>query len=248
MEAISQASNLTVVVPTYNEAANLPTLVEQLAALALPGLHLLVVDDGSPDGTGSVARQLAPRLEGRVHVLERPGKLGLGSAYKQGFAWALEHGADYIVEMDADLSHSPAYLPRMLERIQHADVVVGSRWTKGGGVDSKWGLSRRLLSRGGSLYARLCLGLRVRDTTTGFKCFRREALAGLSFAEIKSSGFGFQVEMAWLCQRQGYQVEELPIRFVERTRGKSKMSLRIIVEALWRVAAIRLTSRLVRLD
>lgn len=243
MEAIPPASNVTVVVPTYNEAANLPTLVEQLAALALPGLHLLVVDDGSPDGTGEVARHLAPRLEGRVHVLERPGKLGLGSAYKQGFAWALEHGADYIVEMDADLSHSPSYLPRMLERIQHADVVVGSRWTKGGGVDSNWGLSRRLLSRGGSLYARLCLGLRVRDTTTGFKCFRREALAGLNFAEIKSSGFGFQVEMAWLCQRQGYQVEELPIRFVERTTGKSKLSLRIIVEALWRVAAIRLTAR-----
>ena len=235
-----QTPRITIVIPTYNEAANVEALVQELAALHLPGLALLFVDDNSPDGTAALARSQAARLEGRLHVLSRPGKLGLGTAYREGFAWALQQGSQYIIEMDADLSHSPSDIPRMLEQIQRCDILSGSRWERGGFADSTRGWPRRLLSRGGSLYARLLLGLRVKDTTTGFKCFRREVLERLDFSQIKSSGFAFQVEVAYLCQRQGFRTQELPIRFAQRLRGQSKMSLRIILEAFWRVTAIRL--------
>ncbi len=231
---------VTIVVPTYDEAGNVPELLARVMALGIPDLNVLFVDDASPDGTAEVAEGLAARYAGRVRVLRRSGKLGLGSAYVAGFTDALGSGADRIVEMDADLSHAPEDLPRMIEATESHDVAVGSRWVSGGGADPDWGLARRLLSRGGSTYARAVLGLKVRDTTTGFKCFRREALEGIDLRAIRSQGFAFQVEMAYLCQKKGYRVAEVPIRFAERTEGKSKMSLRIIVEALWRVAVIRL--------
>jgi dolichol-phosphate mannosyltransferase len=236
---VDETIKVTIVVPTYDEAGNVPELLARIMALGTPNLDVLFVDDASPDGTAEVAEGLASQYEGRVRVLRRPGKLGLGSAYVAGFTEALGSGADRIVEMDADLSHAPEYLPRMIKATESHDVVVGSRWISGGGADPDWGLARRLLSRGGSTYARALLGLKVRDTTTGFKCFRREALEGIDLRAIRSQGFAFQVEIAYACQKKGYRVAEVPIRFAERTEGKSKMSLPIILEALWRVAVIR---------
>lgn len=209
-------------------------------ALGIPGLRVLFVDDNSPDGTADLAERLGAQYQGRISVLRRPTKMGLGTAYIAGFPRALAGGATHVVEMDADLSHSPEDVPRLLAQMATYDVAVGSRWVKGGGVGEDWGLLRRLVSRGGSRYARFVLGLRVLDVTTGFKCFRREALAGIDFSRIKSQGFAFQVEVAWACQRRGCRVTEIPIRFANRSHGKSKMSLRIFVEAMWRVLAIRL--------
>ena len=231
---------VAVVIPTYNEAANLPELLRQVMALDIPGLEVLFVDDNSPDGTAELAEQLSKDFGWRVRVLRRPAKLGLGTAYVAGFAEAILRGAEYVIEMDADLSHSPEDIPRMLEKMQEFDVVVGSRWVPGGGVDPGWGLGRRLLSFGGSLLSRRALGLAVRDATTGFKGFRRQALEGLDLGRMRSQGFAFQVEVAYACQRNGYSIAEIPIRFRSRTKGKSKMSLRIVLEALWRVLAIRL--------
>ena len=230
----------TIVIPTYNEAANLPELLRRIMALGVPGLEVLVVDDNSPDGTAELAERLSGGYGGRVSVLRRPAKMGLGTAYVSGFSMAIQRGADYVIEMDADLSHSPEYIPQLLSSMADWDVAVGSRWTAGGGADPEWALARRLLSRGASAYSRLVLGLRVRDTTTGFKCFRRQALDGLHLEGIKSQGFAFQVEMAYACQRKGYRVVEVPIKFRSRAQGRSKMSPRIILEALWRVAAMRL--------
>ncbi len=234
---------VVVVTPTYNEARNLPRLVERLMALGIPGLEVLVVDDASPDGTAEVAERLGAEHGGRVRVLRRGAKLGIGSAYVAGFEEALRAGAGYVIQMDADLSHAPESIPGMLERAREADVVAGSRWVRGGGVEAGWGIGRLLLSRGGSLFARLALGLRVKDATTGFKCFRREALAGLDLRAVRSHGFAFQVEVAWACQRRGYRVVEHPIRFAKRGSGRSKMSPWIVAEALWRVAAIGLRRR-----
>ena len=228
-----------VVIPTYNEVGNLPELLRQIMAQPLPGVEVLIVDDNSPDGTAQEAERQAERYGGRVHVLRRPGRMGLGTAYVEGFRWALDHGADYVAEMDADLSHGPEYLPALVSAMGDHDVAVGSRWTAGGGADRGWGLGRRALSRGGSLFARLVLGLKVKDATTGFKCFRREALQALDLGGVKSQGFAFQVEMAYACQRKGLRVVEVPIRFRTRARGRSKLSARIILEALWRVVAIR---------
>ena len=227
------------VIPTYNEAANLPKLAASVMALNIPGLGLLFVDDNSPDGTAEVAEALGAKYEGGVSLLRRPDKQGLGPAYRAGFAAALARGADYVVQMDADLSHSPEYLPVFLQKMADYDVVVGSRWTRGGGADGSWGLGRRLLSRGAAAYARLMLGLRVEDPTTGFKCFRNEALRGLQLETVGSHGFGFQVEVAFACQCKGYRVAEVPIIFRSRDEGRSKMSLAIIFEAFWRVIAIR---------
>ncbi|MBM4405082.1 MAG: polyprenol monophosphomannose synthase [Chloroflexi bacterium] len=232
----------TVVIPTYNEAANLPELVHRIMAQGIPDLRILFVDDSSPDGTAELAERLSQKHGGRIGVLKRPGKQGLGTAYIAGFREALKQGADYIIEMDADLSHAPEELPRMLEAIKACDVVVGSRWTRGGGADKSWGVGRRFVSKGGSLFARVVLGLRVKDTTTGFKCFRRAALEAISWEKVKSQGFAFQVEVAYACERRGFKVVELPITFANRARGKSKMSMGIVVEALRRVVAIRLKS------
>ena len=228
-----------VVIPTYNEAENLREVIAAVLGLGVEGMEVLIVDDNSPDGTGQVAEELSHQFPGRVHVIHRPGKMGLGTAYITGFRYALEHGADYVFEMDADFSHSPSYLLAFLEKIKDYDVVVGSRYVPGGGVDAKWSLGRRLLSRGGSAYARLVLGLPVHDVTGGFKCFRRSALEGLDLDKVQSQGYAFQIEMNYACHRRGYRMAEVPIVFPDRARGKSKMSAKIALEALWRVWQIK---------
>jgi len=221
--------------PTYNEAENLSRMVEELLRLPLPGLQLLVVDDNSPDGTGAIADHLAQQHPGRVAVLHRAAKLGLGSAYINGFRWALDQGADAICEMDADFSHPPSDLLRLVAGIETHDVAVGSRYVPGGQVDPGWSPRRRFLSQGGNWYARLVTGLRVQDTTAGFKCFRRQVLESLDLERIRSNGYAFQIEVAYACQKQGRRVLEVPIAFLERGAGRSKMSLPIVLEAVWRV-------------
>lgn len=224
-----------VVVPTYNEARNLEALAVRL--LSVPEQALLVVDDNSPDGTGAIADELARRTLGRVSVLHRAGKQGLGSAYIAGFREALARGADYIVQMDADFSHDPSDVGRLVEAARSADVAIGSRYTRGGSTEN-WPRQRWLISRGGSWYTQAILGLRVVDPTAGFKCFRREALARLDLSRIQAKGFGFQVEMNWLCQQNGLRLVEVPIRFADRRLGESKMSKAILLEAVvlaWRL-------------
>lgn len=228
-----------VVVPTYNEAENLPRLVRALFDLGLPELRILVVDDRSPDGTGEVAEALARAHPGRLFVLHREGPRGLGPAYRDGFRFALGTDAEAIIQMDADLSHPPAVIPQMLERMRECHVVVGSRYVAGGRVDPRWGPGRYWLSRWGNLYARLVLGLQVRDATAGFKCWRRDALAGIPLDQVRSTGYIFQVEMAYLTQRLGYRVCEIPIFFEDRRVGRSKMDWRIKLEAALRVWELR---------
>lgn len=231
---------LMVVLPTYNEAENLPEIVSAIFELNIDRTEILIIDDNSPDGTGQIADELAAKSQGGVNVIHRQGKLGLGTAYVVGFRYALEHGADYVVQMDSDLSHPPKYIPIMLEAIKDCDVVVGSRYIKGGGVDSKWSPLRRFLSWwGNSVYARLILGLSVHDATGGFKCFRREALAKLDLDKIRSQGYAFQVEVNYACQKKGYRVKEIPIIFPDRVKGKSKMSAAIALEAALRVWQIK---------
>ena len=237
---------VTVVVPTYNEAENLPVLVERLLGLSAPGLTVLVVDDNSPDGTGRIADELAKRHPGRVDVLHRPGKQGLASAYMQGFQLALDGGASAVVQMDCDFSHPSDAIPAMVRKLQDADVVVGSRYVKGGGVDPSWGLKRRLLSSYGNLYARTVLGLKPRDVTAGFKAFRREALGRLGLKDLRCKGFAFQAEIAYRCKLARLTVVEHPIVFVDRSRGESKMSRAIIVEALVKLPQVRLTGLEIR--
>ncbi len=227
------------VMPTYNEADNLPGMVAELLALDIGDLDIIVVDDNSPDGTGKVADRLVACYPGQIHVIHRPGKQGLGSAYREGFRLALENGASFIVEMDADFSHSPAYIPIMLEKAQECDVVVGSRYVPGGAVDDRWRLWRRFLSWFGNAYARTIIGLQVRDTTAGFKVFRRQVLEAIDLSQIKSEGYAFQIEMAYACQRAGFRVCEIPIFFEDRVIGSSKMDLGIVLEAIWRVWQIR---------
>jgi dolichol-phosphate mannosyltransferase len=229
------------VVPTYDEAANIERFVHavlpQLAAAA--GEHrVLIVDDSSPDGTGDIADRLAAELE-QVRVLHRTEKNGLGRAYEAGFAHALAGGAELVIQMDADLSHDPEHIPALIEAAADADLVLGSRYVAGGGVEN-WGLCRRALSRGGSWYARTVLGVPVRDLTGGFKCFRRELLERLVREGFETAGFGFQVEVTYRSLRSGATVREVPIRFRDREAGDSKMSSRIVIEALWRVLEMRL--------
>jgi dolichol-phosphate mannosyltransferase len=225
-----------VCLPTYNEAENVGPMVEAILA-ATPDVDVLVIDDNSPDGTGRLADQIADH-EPRVRVLHRVGKEGLGKAYLAGFAWALERGYALVLEMDADFSHDPKYLPAMLEKARQADLVLGSRNVPGGGTVN-WGLGRRLLSRGGSLYARLILGLPVRDLTGGFKCFRREVLQAIDLASVECSGYAFQIELTFRAFRKGFRVAEVPIVFVDRRVGQSKMSRRIVLEAIRKVWSIR---------
>lgn len=229
-----------VVIPTYNEAANLERLAAEL--LSQDGCSLLVVDDNSPDGTGALADELGQRFAGRVAVLHRPGKQGLGTAYVAGFREALRSECDVVVQMDADFSHNPADVPRLVAACEQADVAIGSRYVAGGGAEN-WPLYRWLISRGGSLYTQAILGLPVRDPTSGFKCFRRLALASVDLGQIQATGFGFQVEMNWRCHRQGLRLVEVPIRFVDRRLGQSKMSRGIFLEALVLVWRLRLGSR-----
>ena len=221
-----------VIVPTYDEAENLEPIATRLRA-AVPAAHLLVVDDSSPDGTGELADRLAA-ADDHVHVLHRTIKNGLGAAYIAGFAWAREHGYDVVVEMDADGSHLPEQLPRLLAALEHADVVLGSRWVPGGEVVN-WPRSREVLSRGGNAYTRIMLGLPLRDATGGFRAYRRAVLDALPLHQVASQGYCFQVDLVWQAWRGGYEVVEVPITFVERERGESKMSRSIVAEALWRV-------------
>jgi len=227
---------LTVVIPTYNEAENIGPMTEALFDLGIPTLGLLIVDDESPDGTGRIADGLAAQHPRRMHVLHRTGPRGLGRAYVDGFRWALAHGADLVVQMDCDFSHSPHYIPQFLEHIRDYDVVVGSRYIPGGQTDERWGRGRWLLSWwANSVYARLILGVRVRDVTAGFKCWRRKALLGIDLSRIRSQGYVFQVEMAYVAERLGYRVLELPIYFEDRRVGRSKMTMPVKLEAALRV-------------
>lgn len=232
-----------VVVPTYNEAANLAPLVGEILLvgdlLGEPQISVLIIDDNSPDGTGGLAEGLREAHRGRVDVLHRLQKLGLGTAYVVGFRYALASNYDYVVQMDADFSHDPSLLPRLLRAARDADVVLGSRYVAGGDVQH-WPLWRQLLSRAGSHYARLVLGLTASDLTGGFKCFRREALAALDLSAIKSNGYSFQIEVTYRCARHGLRIVEVPITFADRRRGLSKMSGRIVWEALLVVWRLRL--------
>ncbi|MGD8821231.1 MAG: polyprenol monophosphomannose synthase [Anaerolineae bacterium] len=233
-------TKLMVVIPTYNEADNLPVMVGELLDLDLPGLQVLIVDDNSPDGTGQVADELVAEHDGHVHVIHRTGKLGLGTAYLTGFRYALDHGADLVVQMDADFSHSPAYIPQFLEKIEDYDVVIGSRYVSGGGTDERWSWWRYLLSWwANSVYTRLILGVKVKDATAGFKCWRRATLEGIGLDRVHSNGYVFQVEMAYLTEKCGFRFFEVPIYFEDRRIGKSKMTNSVKIEAALRTFQIR---------
>ncbi|MDG4766198.1 polyprenol monophosphomannose synthase [Solwaraspora sp. WMMD406] len=221
-----------VVIPTYNEAANVRVIVDRVRA-AVPAVDVLVADDNSPDGTGAVADELAA-ADGQVHVLHRPGKQGLGAAYVAGFGWAREHGYDAVVEMDADGSHAPEQLPSLLDAARSADVVIGSRWVPGGEV-LNWPRHRWVLSQGANLYTRLALGMPVRDATGGYRVYRLPVLDKIDYTSVASQGYAFQVELTWRAYREGFRVVEVPITFAEREQGASKMSASIVREALWRV-------------
>jgi dolichol-phosphate mannosyltransferase len=227
-----------VVLPTYNEATNLPSLVPQVLAQD-PRLEILVVDDNSPDGTGRIAEEIAA-TEPRVHVLHRAGKLGLGTAYLAGFRWALERGYDYVFEMDADFSHDPAHLKDFLTAVRDADVVLGSRYLGGRVTVVNWPMGRLLLSYCANIYARWITGLRIWDLTGGFKCFRRRVLEAIDLAAVRSNGYAFQIEMSVRAWRKGFVLKEIPIVFVDRTEGQSKMNGAIVREAVWMVPRLRL--------
>jgi dolichol-phosphate mannosyltransferase len=229
-----------IVIPTYNEAENLPVMTEALFNLGVEGLEILVVDDGSPDGTGQIADRLKEQHPGQFHVMHRTGKQGLGTAYIQGFTWALEQGADYVIQMDADFSHSPNDVPRMLQAIETYDVVVGSRYVKGGKTDERWGWGRWFLSWwANSVWVRLALGVHTKDATAGFKCWRASALKQMGLERIRSNGYIFQVEMCFVAEKQGLHITEIPIYFEDRRVGQSKMDMRVKVEAALRVFEIR---------
>lgn len=233
-------SKVMVVVPTYNEAENLSTMVGELLALGLPGLGILVVDDDSPDGTGQIADDLVQQHPDRVHVLHRTGERGLGTAYVAGFGYALDHGADYVIQMDADFSHSPSYIPQFLEAIEDYDVVIGSRYVSGGSLDEQWGVGRYLLSWwANSIYTHLILGVRVKDATAGFKCWRRATLEGIGLDRVRSNGYVFQVEMAYLTEKLGFCFLEIPIHFEDRRIGQSKMTMPVKIEAALQPLVIR---------
>ncbi len=231
------AERALVIIPTYNERENL----EKIAAQVLgqdDRLHVLVVDDGSPDGTGALADAMAAR-DPRVHVIHRPKKLGLGTAYLAGFKWALQRSYDFIFEMDADFSHDPKHLPHFLEAVQGTDVVLGSRYLDGKVTVINWPMARLLLSYSANIYARVVTGLHLWDLTGGFKCFRREVLAAIDLDAVRSNGYAFQIEMSVRAWRKGFRFTEIPIVFADRTEGQSKMSGRIVREAIWMVWRLR---------
>jgi dolichol-phosphate mannosyltransferase len=232
------AERILVAIPTYNEAANLPNIVPQVLAQD-PRLEVLVVDDNSPDGTGRLAEDLA-RTDRRVHVLHREGKLGLGTAYITAFRWALEQGYDYVFEMDADFSHDPVYLKDFLKAIESADVVLGSRYLDGKVAVVNWPMGRLMLSYCANIYARWVTGLRIWDLTGGFKCFRRRVLEAIDLSQVRSNGYAFQIEMSVRAWRKGFKLREIPIVFVDRAEGQSKMNRAIVREAVWMVPRLRL--------
>ncbi|MFZ4485373.1 MAG: polyprenol monophosphomannose synthase [Candidatus Nanopelagicales bacterium] len=235
---------IVVIIPTYNEILTLPTIVARVRS-AVPEAHVLVIDDNSPDGTGALADSIAAS-DSNVEVMHRKGKEGLGAAYLAGFTWALDAGYDVIVEMDADGSHQPEQLADLLAALRDADLVLGSRWVTGGGVVN-WPKSREILSRGGNAYTRIMLGVPLRDATGGYRAFRASTLRSLDLDEVASQGYCFQVDLAWRAVQRGMRVTEVPITFVERTAGTSKMSQRIVVEALWRVTVWGVDDKVARI-
>jgi dolichol-phosphate mannosyltransferase len=237
---IRPVSRATVCLPTYDERENLEPMVRALAGVLGPDDRVLVVDDSSPDGTGRIADRLASELEW-LDVLHRPHKEGLGRAYLDGFRRALADGAELILEMDCDFSHDPKDVPRLIAAADDADLVLGSRYVRGGGT-ANWGLVRRAISRWGSLYAQILLGLAVRDLTGGFKCYRRAVLERIDLDAITSRGYAFQIETTYRALRAGFRVAEIPIRFTDREVGGSKMSRAIVLEAVWKVPALRLAA------
>lgn len=236
---IIKVADCTIVVPTYNERENITELLSRI--LVNPRFRVLVVDDSSPDGTAEIVTDMA-RSDSRIGLLSRPGKLGLGTAYISGFQRALEEGAEYIFEMDADFSHDPRYLTDLLEAAEKScDLAIGSRYVAGGGT-TDWGILRQLISRGGNAYTQLILGMRVQDATAGFRCYRRKVLETLNLARIHSNGYSFQIEMTYRTLQAGFRIREVPIIFPDRRVGKSKMSRRIVLEALTAVWRMRFSS------
>jgi dolichol-phosphate mannosyltransferase len=233
-----------IVIPTYNERQNVGSLVPEVLAQD-PEIEVLIVDDNSPDGTGALVTAMAT-TEPRIHLLARAGREGLGPAYKAGFTWALANGADFVVQMDADFSHAPTMLPHFFREIVDVDLVLGSRYVKGITVVN-WPIERLLLSYFGNAYVRQVLGLQVRDATGGFKCWRRSALEAVDIAGVRSNGYAFQIEMTYRAWKRGFRIRELPIIFMDRTEGESKMTKRISIEALWIVWWLRFANRAGRL-
>ncbi len=238
------SERILVVVPTYNERNNVLAIVPRILEQH-PGIDVLVVDDNSPDGTGELADELAA-ADPRVHVLHRPGKAGLGKAYIAGFGWALEQGYDLVIEMDADFSHDPKFLPTLVAAAADADLVIGSRYKAGVNVIN-WPMSRLLLSIGANQYARWITGLPLTDSTGGFKCFRRSVLEALDLKRVKSNGYSFQIEMSYRAWRKGFRLVEIPIVFTDRIEGQSKMNKRIVREAIWMVWVLRFRTLVGRL-
>ncbi len=230
-----------VIIPTYNEKENLEKIVPEILKMD-DSLNILVVDDNSPDGTGQIADRIASHHK-KVLVLHRPGKMGLGQAYIAGFKYAIEKGFDYIFEMDADFSHDPRYLPDFLSGIKEADLVIGSRYIKGVNVIN-WPMTRLLLSYYANIYARWVTGLPLNDSTGGFKCYRRKVLESINLDEVRSNGYSFQIEMSFRAWKKGFKIKEIPIIFMDRREGKSKMSKKIVREAIWMVWRLRLSSLL----
>lgn len=230
-------SKTLIIIPTYNEIENLQKLVTEVFQQASEETHILIVDDNSPDGTGDLADAIA-KSNTRVHVLHRPRKMGLGTAYVAGFKYGLERDYQVLIEMDSDFSHDPRYLPLFQKEIENVDVVIGSRYVSGGGV-LNWGLGRRVLSRGGSFYARAILGVGIEDLTGGFNCWRRSAIEGIGPDTIRSDGYSFQIEMKYRAWLKGFRMKEIPIVFEDRHLGKSKMNKKIVLEAIYRVLLLR---------
>lgn len=235
-------SDSLVIIPTYNEAHNIRRLIEELLALDEP-VDVLIVDDGSPDGTGGIVKKMQEEHEGRVHLIERSGKLGLGTAYVRGFQYALDKGYSYVCEMDADFSHDPNDIPKLVREVKEgrADVAVGSRYSNGISIIN-WPLARLILSYSANLYARIITGLPIYDTTAGFKCIRREVLESISVEKMRSNGYAFQIEIHYRAWKAGFKLKEVSIIFKEREEGVSKMSKGIVWEAIWRVWTLKIQS------
>ncbi len=239
--SMCETMKVMVILPTYNEAENLPLMVQRLFNLGIEHLKILIVDDNSPDGTGQIADNLAQANPTKMEVIHRSGKLGLGTAYIAGFSRALKGDSDVIIQMDTDFSHPPEVIIQMLQQIKEFDVVVGSRYLKESHLDTNWGFLRKVLSWFANYYIRLVTGLKIKDTTGGFKCFRRSVLEMIALHKIKSIGYIFQTEMNYACQKKGFKMLELPIVFHQRIAGKSKMSFKVFGEALWRIWQFRFT-------
>jgi len=227
-----------IVVPTYNEKENLPMLVEALFKLNVENLNILIVDDNSPDGTGEIADEIKEKNPGDVSVIHRKGKLGLGTAYITGFKYCLDQGADQIVQMDADFSHNPEKVTELTDRLKESDMALGSRYVRGGSLDEDWAFWRKGLSSFGNLYTRLILRMPIKDVTGGFRAWKKETLEGIPLERVKSQGYAFQIEMAYITHLKGYSISEVPIYFADRSRGDSKMSIKIQIEAARRVWSI----------